>query len=372
MNAVLAVLSFLVALGLSLALLAFAVVTLGFSGESHRSGMTPLHVALNIVALVIAFAPLVITLWVAWRRFVSSRPWDDVPLGTGLPLVACAVCAGATFLSFLAGEWVASLDSNRKRAQELAALRAEVEGGAQEKACDLVLLDPMATPADMQRCRARIESLSDPRARWAELRKFRHDISGFNGWTPMKVGLAPEWDWNREVVAVRHDQEWFIRAFYETWLAQPAAFQSPEELQHLQGCLRVSTRGHGWTPAALDVLRSQVLPELVGRLESPQDPPRDPHVEGRIQELIKSLQESPGGGGPPTPRLDAVPEGTIGLAKLDDEGNLHLWLRATPTTGAFGDVYFTYDPSDEHLRHWKGHLGSMEPGEVRPVEPLTE
>jgi hypothetical protein len=111
---------------LSLGLLTFALVTLGFSGESYRRGVTPLHLAFNTVAVLVAFAPFVLTLWASWRRFFSSKPWEDVPLGWGLPLAACVGGAVVCYLAFLAGEWVEGLGSERRSAEEQAALRAEV------------------------------------------------------------------------------------------------------------------------------------------------------------------------------------------------------------------------------------------------------
>jgi hypothetical protein len=362
-----------VALGLSVALLGFALVTLGFSGESYRSGMSSLHIAFNTVAVLFALAPFVLTLWVSWRRFISSNPWEAVPLGWGLPFVALVTCAVACFLAFLGGEWVASLQSEKRRAQERAALRAEVEGGAQEKVCDLVLLDPMATPEDMRRCRARLESLTAPGARWAELTKFLGSNTGFKTWNPKQLGLAPKWDWNRSLVAVRHDQAWFLPMFFETWLARPEAFQSEKDLDQLNGLLRSSQREDGWAPAAVDALRARVLPEIVRRFEAQQAVPQDVHVMDWLRKALSELQQTPGDAGEPTPPTPAgTPPDAIGLARIGDDGDLRLWLRTTPSAGAFGDVFLRYSPSNEHFRHWKRHLGSMEPGEVRPVEPLAD
>ncbi|MFP2925591.1 hypothetical protein ACLESO_10300 [Pyxidicoccus sp. 3LG] len=375
MGAVLAVVCVLVELALSVALLGFALVTLGFAGEAYRHGMTPAHQALNALGILFAALPLFVTLWVSWRRFFSDRPLEGVPLGLGLPLVACVLCAGACFLSFMAGEWFTSRESEARRQRELAALRAEVEGGAREKSCDLVLLDPAATPEDMRRCRERIESLSTPEARWSELTKFLGETAGFKTWNPKQVGLAPAWDWSKSLAAVRHDQEWFVRAFYEAWLARPDALQSVEELERLRGCLRHGTRYSGWTPAAVEVLRSQVVPELSRRLDSQQDLYRNlPSAETQLQwvrEELETLRTKPEeGGGPPPPKPDAVPEGTIGLARLDDDGTLRLWMRGTPSTGAFGDVYLEYHSYDEPYRKWMRYLGALAPREVRPVPSM--
>ena len=371
MSAVFALLSFLVALALSLALVAYALVSLGFSGESYRSGMTWLHVGFMMVAVLVAFVPLGLTLWAFWRRFFSSRPWADVPLGLGLPLVACVVCAGACFLAFIGGELASKHYSDWMGARERAALRVAVDAGAREKACDLVRLDPKATSEDMRRCRAHLESLSSTAERWAVLATF-HDVAGFKTWTPAQVGLAPRSDWSRKLVVVRHDQEWFLRTFYETWLARPDALQSKDDLSALRSCLRHSTRLNGWTAAAMEVFRSQLFPEIVRRVESLPAPHRDLLEAGWLREELPKLQASlEQGGEPPTPKLATVPEGTLGLAQLTQDDALHVWLRATPTEGAFGDVYLVYPHSGRRIPNdWEGHLDPMEPGEVRPVPPL--
>lgn len=371
MSAVFAVLCFLVALVLSLALLAFGFTTLGFAGEAYRRGMSLPLIVFFTLAILIAATPLFLTFWTAWRRFFSSKPWEDVRFGVGLPLLACVVCAGATLLFFFLGEWVHSLQGDARSARELAALRAEVDGGAVEKSCDVVLTDPKATAEDMRRCRARIESLTDSKQRWAELQRFLQDTSGFKTWNPGQFGLAPAWDWNRNLVVVRHDQEWFIRTFYGTWLAQPGALEGEEELNRLQGCLMRNRRWFGWTPAALDVLRTEFLPEIVRRIEPLREAHRDMYERKWLWETIEKLQSSSDeGGGPPVPKLDNVPEDAIGLARFDADGTLRMWMRATPTTGAFGDIYLEYSPSDSHYSKWKWHLDSTEPGEVQPVSPL--
>ena len=97
-----AVAGWVVELALSVALIGAIGVTLGFSSESHKSGLLPLHRALNALALLFAVFPLGLTLWVGYRRFLSSRP-EDLPLGLALPAVVGGVCAAASLLSIFAG-----------------------------------------------------------------------------------------------------------------------------------------------------------------------------------------------------------------------------------------------------------------------------
>jgi hypothetical protein len=212
MSVLLAVLALTAELVACLAVLAFAAVTLGFQGEAYRRGLDPLQAALTWLAVLLALAPLLVTVWVAWRRLFSSRPWEGVPLGLGLPVVALLAGSGVALLAFQAGELAHAWASRKQRAEERSALRAQVEAGERGKACELVVRDPRCTRADMQRCREVLESLGSPDARWSELEKFLTAGGSFATFNPKELGFTPAWDFNRRLVVVRHDQEWFRAA----------------------------------------------------------------------------------------------------------------------------------------------------------------
>lgn len=369
------VLGTLVGLALGIALLFGVVVTLGFSGEAHRHRITRLHAALQRGTLLVALVPVPLALWVGWRHFFSGRGLEGVPLSWGLPVAGSVGCAAVSALFFFAGEWLAGRESEKRFEEErraLVALRAEVIQGARQKACLLVASDPEATADDMRRCREYVDSLSEPAERWRELSRFLADF-GFKTWNLEQVGLSPVWDWNRSVVAVRYEQAWFLRAFYETWLARPDALQSSDELERLSACLRMSTRRSGWSADAHKVLSSQVLPELVRRLEE-----QAASVPSSAREALKRVGEELAmlrtrldeDIVPPAPSVGSVPEGTIGLAELRTGSVLRLWLRSTPDTGAFGDVYLEYQSYEAELRPWLGHLGPISQGGVKPVPPM--
>jgi|GEM_PF-1660874 len=371
------VLGMLVGLGLGIALLFGVVVTLGFSGEAHRHRITRLHAALQRGTLLVALVPVPLALWVGWRHFFSGRGLEGVPLTWGLPIAGSVGCAAVAALFFFAGEWLAGRESEKRFEAErraLVALRAEVIQGARQKACLLVASDPEATADDMRRCREYIDSLAEPTARWRELSRFLADF-GFKTWNLRQVGLSPVWDWNRSVVVIRHEQAWFLRTFYEAWLARPDVLQSSDELERLRACMQMSTHRSGWSPEAHEVLSSQVLPELVRRLEelAPNVPSASGEALTRVKEelalLRTRLDEDVV---PPTPAIGAVPEGTIGLAELRAESVLRLWLRSTPDAGAFGDVYLEYQAYETELRQWLGHLGSITQGVVKPVPPMKK
>ncbi|MFY2561356.1 hypothetical protein ACN469_27395 [Corallococcus terminator] len=375
MDTVWVVLGVLVGLALGIALLFGVVVTLGFSGEAHRHRVTRLHAALQRGTLLVALMPVPLALWVGWRYFFSGRGLEGLPLTWGLPIAGSVGCAAVAALFFFAGEWLASRESEKRFEAErraLVALRVEVVQGARQKACLLVASDPEATADDMRRCREYVDSLSEPTARWSELSRFLADF-GFKTWNLRQVGLSPVWDWNRSIVVVRHEQAWFLRAFYETWLARPDALQSSDELERLSACLRMSTHRSGWSAPALDVFTSQVLPELVRRLEelAPSVPSSSGEALARVREELASLRTRLDEDVvPQPPSIGAVSEGTIGLAELRAESVLRLWLRSTPDAGAFGDVYLEYQPYEAELRQWLGHLGSMTQGVVKPVPPM--
>jgi uncharacterized membrane protein len=379
MSTLLAVLALAAELVACLAVLAFAAVTLGFQGESYRRGLVPLQAALTWLAVLTALAPLLVTVWVAWRRLFSSRPWEDVPLGLGLPVVALLVGAVVALLAFQGGELASSRASEKQRAEERGALRAQVEAGERGKACELVVKDPRCTPADMRRCRELVESLDSPDARWRELEKFLTAGGHFESFNPKELGFTPTWDFNKSLVVVRHEQEWFLRTFYPALLARPETFSTPKGLLRLGTVLRSSSRYEGWTHAAGRVLRAELLPEVTRRLAEAQ-----PRLRGseELQSAFESatdqltwLQTPPQDEEPPVPTLaQPAPRESIGLARLESEdGQLHLWLRATPTEGEFGDVYLRFDTHPSFGKDGRailGHLGGLSPGEVKPVPPL--
>jgi hypothetical protein len=379
MGTLLAVLALAAELVACLAVLAFAAVTIGFQGESYRRGLVPLQAALTWLAVLTALAPLLVTVWVVWRRLFSSQPWADVPLGLGLPVVVLLAGSVVAMLAFQGGELAHSWASEKRRAEERGALRAQVEAGERGKACELVVKDPRCTPADMQRCREVLESLGSPDARWRELEKFLTVGGHFETFNPKELGFTPTWDFNKSLVVVRHDQEWFLRTFYPALLARPETFSTPEGLRRLGSVLRSSSRYQGWTHAAGKVLRAELLPEVTRRLAEAQ--PRSRGSE-ELQSAFESatdqltwLRTPPQDEEPPVPTLtQPAPRESIGLARLESEdGRLHLWLRATPTAGEFGDVYLGFDTHPSFGKEGRAilsHLGGLEPGEVKPVPPL--
>ncbi|RKH64746.1 hypothetical protein [Corallococcus aberystwythensis] len=371
MSAVVAGLLLLVELGLGVALLVGTFFTLAFSSESYRNSATPLHQALNMLAFVLAVLPLVLTLWVGWRRFLSDRPFDAVPLGMGLPMVALVACAVTAYLCFMGGAWATSRHRAQQEQDARLALRAEVEGGAVNKACDLVATDPRASAEDMRRCRAFIESRPDAEARWGEFLKFTDPRSGFNTWHLGQVGLAPDWEWGAVVPVIRHDQEWFLRTFYETWLARTPGLPSLDDLNLLQMALQTSTRYLGWEARAVETLRTQVLPTVSARMDAQEpslraQPGMDAWVLDAIRDRMQRIQKTPEDGVEPLPPLPGTPApGDIGVVRMDGEGNLDLWLRASPTSGAIGDVYVRRASYDSEYERWRKFLGDLRPGELR-------
>ncbi|QRK10106.1 hypothetical protein JQX13_08415 [Archangium violaceum] len=87
------------------------------------------HLSTEAGPLLVAPLPFVLTLWVSWRQFLSDRPWEEVPLGWGLPLLASVACAGIAFFKPLVIHSIEIRRAKAQRAKELAALRAEVEHG---------------------------------------------------------------------------------------------------------------------------------------------------------------------------------------------------------------------------------------------------
>ncbi|HEY0093430.1 MAG TPA: hypothetical protein VGB96_03865 [Archangium sp.] len=79
-------------------------VMFGFSGEGHRHP-NAFGSFLQFLALALAFVPLGVTVWVAVRRFSTSRPWPSVPLGLWLPAVAGLACLVSTWVLLILSEF---------------------------------------------------------------------------------------------------------------------------------------------------------------------------------------------------------------------------------------------------------------------------
>lgn len=372
MLALVAALIVLLELALGIALIGFILMGLAFTGEAYRNGLTPVHQAFVGIALVMAVLPAIVTLVVAWKRFASATRPEGIPLWIGLPLLVLVLCAGLSVLALQQGEKSAARTWQAAREADRRALRAKVDGGARELSCDLVLEDFAATPDDMARCRARIESLADPVERWSEMKKFTDDWRGFHSWNPAQLGFTTEWDWNRTLIAVRHDQEWFLPAFYETWLARPDALQTKEDRAQLLACIEASGSWRGWKPAVSDAFVTTILPALQERLaaESIRFPPGDDEKQTLEHALEKSRARFKDARAPAPPPIP-LPPGAIGLARFDADDTLHLWFRRTATEGEVGDVYLSYSGSwDGPYEPMLKHLKKPARGEVVPIPPI--
>ena len=58
---------------------------------------------------------------------------------------------------------------------------------------------------------------------------------------------------------------------------------------------------------------------------------------------------------------------SIGVARLDEEGNLVLQLRAEGPDGVVGDSLFQFPPTHKKYQYWLDRVGGLEPGESKPV-----
>ncbi len=89
---------------LSLFVFMAGLITFGFAGESNRNP-TPLGTVLQFTGLGLAFLPLLVLGWTAWRRLGSNAPWPSVPLGLWLPVLTNGVCF---FLTWAVLSWSGS------------------------------------------------------------------------------------------------------------------------------------------------------------------------------------------------------------------------------------------------------------------------
>ncbi len=68
-----------------------------------------------------------------------------------------------------------------------------------------------------------------------------------------------------------------------------------------------------------------------------------------------------------TTRKEAPP--SIGQASMQSDGTIVLELRAEDSKGSIGEGRLVYPPSHPQYRNILQHLGTLKPGETKPVRP---
>lgn len=66
------------------------------------------------------------------------------------------------------------------------------------------------------------------------------------------------------------------------------------------------------------------------------------------------------------------PQASIGMAQLDEEGNIVMTLRALSDDGHFGEATLVIPPYDDRYDSILAHLGGLEPGDIKPVPPFPD
>jgi len=63
---------------------------------------------------------------------------------------------------------------------------------------------------------------------------------------------------------------------------------------------------------------------------------------------------------------------SIGMATMQGDGVIVLYLRATGPGGIVGDGQVTYFPTDPRYQEVLAHLGGLKPGESKAVPPWSD
>jgi hypothetical protein len=245
---------------------------LAFHGEGsrgHGPGLDGLCLAL---AAVLCAAPVIAAAWIGARRLALPGPAILFWLPLALTIVGAPSAAGLLELA----EIRASKAADRRTAADIASIRRQLAAGDSSRACELVNMDPKATPAEMAACRSRVDAAPDAAARWRELQPFVCWNRSFNSWNVQQLGLSAEWDWSTPMIPTvpAADQAWFLKAFFEAWLARPDAFAGDEEVGSLQ-CKLDDLIRDDWSPEALRVFAAEVLPKVRARLKATPAPAPD-------------------------------------------------------------------------------------------------
>lgn len=62
----------------------------------------------------------------------------------------------------------------------------------------------------------------------------------------------------------------------------------------------------------------------------------------------------------------------IGMASMDEHGNIVLDLRAEGDGGVIGIARLVYEPTHAQYQDILVHLGGLRPGDAKPVRPFPE
>jgi len=63
---------------------------------------------------------------------------------------------------------------------------------------------------------------------------------------------------------------------------------------------------------------------------------------------------------------------SIGMATMQVDGAIVLYLRATAAGGIVGDGQVTYFPLNPRYQEVLAHLGGLKPGQSKPVPPWSD
>jgi hypothetical protein len=263
---------------------------LAFHGEGSRGHGPGLDGFCVGLAAALCAAPVIAAVWIGARRLILPGPAILFWLPLALTIVGAPSAAGLLELA----EVRASKAAHRRTAADIAAIRRHLAAGDASRACELVNMDPKATPAEMAACRSRVDAAPDAAARWRELQAFVCWNRSFNSWNVQQLGLSAEWDWSKPMIPTvpAADQEWFLKAFFESWLARPDALSGDEDVGSLQCKLDDLTKD-AWSPDAVRVFAAEVLPKVRARLKAtPAPAPGTPSAAYRDNcfELLDRLE----------------------------------------------------------------------------------
>jgi hypothetical protein len=246
-----------------------AMLVMAIADEMNRGRpLPPLSIALTWVSLLLALAPVIVAVLVFIARWRTGEKLPTLMLWS--PLLATIVAIPLFALAVRATADVATRSREEAERHALEAVRSSVRAGSDERVCELVNLDPRATPDEVNRCFAKLEGLRGE-ALWRELQWFVRS-QHFHAWNAQQLGQSEEWN-NRWIPVVPAErQSGFLKLFFETWMAQPDFLQSREARRLCWFTLIDVFRGQEWSEEAKAAMRTTVVPELRRRLSGPSAP----------------------------------------------------------------------------------------------------
>lgn len=236
----------------------FYFMGMAFRGEGKRgsptSGVEDTYV---LISLALMALPLLTFVWSLYKINNTSQKGVSVAIPTLLTLLI-GVPVAFYLLEFSSKAGAAH--DRKLKTDNVERLRRETAEG-KASYCELVSEDDASTTEAMAKCKDAIERAGGNEAQWRELRYFL-DVEGKwkTVWHPGSDSSNGKFTMS---VKPQEYETWFIKKFFDVWLARPESLKGPQSFHELA---RIVGDMGDWGSEAKAVFAKQIIPEIRSRL----------------------------------------------------------------------------------------------------------